>query len=561
MVAQELRSGRKWRLWEGQFTPEPPFGVGPDTLFVAYLASAELGCFRVLGWPTPARILDLYAEFRNHTNGWPTLAGNSLLGALAHYGLDGIDVDRKEEMRQRVLRGGPWLPDETQAILDYCESDVVALVELLSAMEPRLDLGRALLRGRYMSAVAAMECHGVPINLERFRELIGSWESIQDRLIASIDQQFHVYEGRTFKLERFEQYLVRRGISWPRLGSGQLDLQDSTFREMSRLYPAVGPLRELRHTLSQLRLRDLAVGSDRRNRCMLCPFSSRTGRNQPSNAKFIFGPSVWLRSLIEPPPGYGLAYIDFEQQEFGIAAALSNDSAMRRAYQSGDPYLEFARQAGAVPGDAPKRSHAETRELYKLCALAVQYGMECQSLAVQIGRPEFEVRKLVRHHHEIYRRFWTWLDSVTDCAVLVGWQQTVFGWTNRVPIRGYCSLRNRNTIAKGREDKKHGEGFNPRSLRNFPMQANGAEMLRLACCLGIEQGIEICAPIHDAVLICAPLDCLDGDVARMRQCMAEASQVVLDGFEVRTEAKLVRYPDHYSDPRGERMWQEILSLL
>ena len=93
------------------------------------------------------------------------------------------------------------------------------------------------------------------------------------------------------------------------------------------------------------------------------------------------------------------------------------------------------------------------------------------------------------------------------------------------------------------------------------MQANGAEMLRLACCLGIERGIEVCAPIHDAVLICAPLDRLETDVERMRQCMTEASQIVLNGFEVRTEAKLVRHPDHYSDPRGERMWQEILSLL
>ena len=93
------------------------------------------------------------------------------------------------------------------------------------------------------------------------------------------------------------------------------------------------------------------------------------------------------------------------------------------------------------------------------------------------------------------------------------------------------------------------------------MQANGAEMLRLACCLGIEQGLEVCAPIHDAILICSPLDRLEADVERMRAAMAEASRVVLNGFEVRTEAKLVRYPDHYSDPRGERMWQEILSLL
>jgi hypothetical protein len=48
------------------------------------------------------------------------------------------------------------------------------------------------------------------------------------------------------------------------------------------------------------------------------------------------------------------------------------------------------------------------------------------------------------------------------------------------------------------------------------MQANGAEMLRLACCLATERGIEVCAPVHDAILICAPLDRLDDDVAGMR---------------------------------------------
>jgi hypothetical protein len=31
---------------------------------------------------------------------------------------------------------------------------------------------------------------------------------------------------------------------------------------------------------------------------------------------------------------------------------LSGDEAMQAAYLSGDPYLEFAKQAGAVPPDA-----------------------------------------------------------------------------------------------------------------------------------------------------------------------------------------------------------------
>ena len=67
----------------------------------------------------------------------------------------------------------------------------------------------------------------------------------------------------------------------------------------------------------------LAIGKEARNRCLLSAFRARTGRNQPSNSQFIFGQPTWLRCLIKPPKGIGLAYIDWSQQEFGIAAALS----------------------------------------------------------------------------------------------------------------------------------------------------------------------------------------------------------------------------------------------
>jgi hypothetical protein len=93
------------------------------------------------------------------------------------------------------------------------------------------------------------------------------------------------------------------------------------------------------------------------------------------------------------------------------------------------------------------------------------------------------------------------------------------------------------------------------------MQANGAEMLRIACCLASERGIEVCAPVHDAVLICAPLDRLEEDIARMRAAMAEASRAVLGGFELRTEVKVFCYPDRYMDKRGRIMWDRVCGLL
>lgn len=543
LVAHELRSGHRFRLWlDQEFGPAPPpvspYATGPDVLFVAYYASAELGCYRTLGWPMPHCILDLFAEFRARTNGLSTPAGSSLLGALAYFGLDAMGSAEKEEMRALFLRGGPWAPEEIAAGLDYCEGDVDALDRLLPAMLPQIDLPRALLRGRYMAAVAAMEHNGVPIDVEMLNLFRRRWSDIQERLIAEIDANYGVFDGRTFKYDRFATWLAANNIPWPQLESGRLDLTDDTFREMARSYPLVAPLRELRSSLSELRLNDLAVGHDGRNRTLLSPFRARSGRNAPSNTRFIFGPSVWLRGLIKPPPGWGVAYVDWEQQEIGIAAALSGDARMLEAYQSGDSYLAFAKQASAVPRDATKQTHGSSRELFKSCMLGTNYGMEARSLALRIAQPEIVARDLLRAHRETYRRFWAWSDAAVDQAMLLGVIHTVFGWPIRV-----------------------GERANPRSLRNFPMQANGAEMLRIACCLATERGIEVCAPVHDAVLIAAPLDRLDADVAAMQAAMVEASREVLAGFELRTEAKVVRYPDRYMDPRGVTMWKRVCGLV
>jgi len=115
---------------------------------------------------------------------------------------------------------------------------------------------------------------------------------------------------------------------------------------------------------------------------------------------------------------------------------------------------------------------------------------------------------------------------------------TVFGW---------------RTFGKG--------DANPRTFRNFPAQANGAEMLRLAMIGLVESGIRVCAPVHDAVLIEAPVAEIEGVVATAQAIMRSASKVVLSGFEVRTDAKIVKFPDRYDEPRGELMWRKITEIL
>ena len=68
-------------------------------------------------------------------------------------------------------------------------------------------------------------------------------------------------------------------------------------------------------------------------------------------------------------------------------------------------------------------------------------------------------------------------------------------------------------------------------------------MMRIAAIAATEAGIEVCAPVHDAFLIAAPLDRLDDDIAKMRDIMSKAGRAVTGGLDIRTDAEVVRFPD------------------
>ena len=544
LVAEELGSNRLVRLWQDQLGAEPPFPVDDDTLFVAYYASAELGCFLELGWPLPTRVLDLYIEFRNASNGISLPEGRGLLSALSRHGISSITAEQKHEERALVMRGGPWTPAEQLRILDYCQTDVDPIGALLERMLPGIlarpnGFGQALLRGRYMAAVARVERTGVPIDTEMLERLRTHWADIKLDLIASVDKDFGVYEGTSFKTGLFAGYLADNEIDWPRTAVGYLSLERETFKYMAKRYPQLAPLKDLRRTLAELRLERLAIGPDGRNRVLLSPFGASTGRNAPSNNKFIFGPAKWIRGLVKPPEGRALAYIDWTSQEVYIAAALSDDRALLAAVQSGDPYLAFAKMAHLAPQGATKESHKAIRDLCKTCVLGTNYGMRAPSLALRTGLSVIEAEDLLRRLAQTFPTFTAWAEHVVDVGGLTGYLSTVFGWT----------LRTENVPRPAT------------TLRNFPMQANGAEMLRLACCLITERGVEVCAPVHDALLVEGDAETIYDTVAVTRTAMAEASRIVLNGLEVGTDVEIIRWPDRYADPRGRVMWERISELL
>jgi DNA polymerase I-like protein with 3'-5' exonuclease and polymerase domains len=245
--------------------------------------------------------------------------------------------------------------------------------------------------------------------------------------------------------------------------------------------------------------------------------------------------------LIKAPPGQAIAYLDWKSQEVAIAAALSRDEVLWNAYASGDPYLAFAKRAGLAPPSATKASHSAVRNRCKAIVLGTLYGMSAEGLAARAGVHLVEARDLLQRHKETYRTFWRWAEKNVEAALLGATLYTRFGWPIRLGLWAEA---------------------NPRSLLNWPMQSNGAEMMRLACSEATEAGLMICAPIHDALLLEAPADKIEEQVIQLTAIMQRASALVLgEGRVCGVDAEIVRYPDRYSDERGRVMWSRVMALI
>jgi DNA polymerase I len=293
--------------------------------------------------------------------------------------------------------------------------------------------------------------------------------------------------------------------------------------------------------MSKLRLNDLAVGCDFRNRTPLWAYGTKTGRNAPSTTQYAFGPAKWIRFLLTPPPGRALIYRDFKQQEPRIAAILSGDAALLQACE-GDVYLGVARRLGFVRESMNAVEVAAVRTLFKTVVLGIIYGLGPHSLAIRTGVSLVEAYEILARLRAQFRVFFDWAACVFDHAGLDLEIGTPLSWFMQCP-----------------------PGINPRTVRNFPVQSTGAEILHVTCLLAERRGIEAIGPVHDALLVEGPADRAVEISIALDQVMRDGSAVILRGYELPTDMGDLDGPilhgQRYFDKRGAEMWETVSRLL
>ena len=554
-IIRAVRPGIGCRLPKGvvEYGSEPPWAHGPNDLFSAFSVGAEMGSYFNEGWPYPANIICTFAEMMTYHNTRLCKAGErskevpGLIDALAYYKLPTIGAETKKEMRELAMRGPPFTYEELIALIDYCEADVMACRRLFWAMlrHGHIDLLRAPIRGAFMARLARVEWNGIPIDPNMRKLIEEHFPAIVPDLMDEANGQYgkQIFVGKTLRPKPTYALIAERDRAMGRPAqypvdrkTGKRSLAKDPLKELAQRDDYFEPLHELNKTLAHMKQADLIVGSDNRNRTWQQPFKSKTGRNQPSNSKHIMGFPKPYRSLIQPPPGCALGVVDYASQEFGIAARLSGDLAMQADYQKEDPYLEFARAAFGVtafPDDG-----GAMRKKCKESVLGGMYGLGAEALAYKHGISLAEARRLQAMVPRLYPVFYAWLQRVLNKARMGKKIYAALGWP--IEIKGF--------------DDRRG------TYLNFPMQANGAEIMRLATIYIINHGLELCAIIHDAFMILSPINRIDHDMLILSNCMHRASHVVLAGFELRLDPKVILHPDRYeADKRSRRRWDDLIS--
>lgn len=553
---EKLQHVRTVKMWRGDFGKAPPFDIGPDALFVAYSAWAEMTCFLTLGWEFPEHIFDLHTAYLAASN--VLLPYNpdevrkrqekGLAAACRAYDIEGWEGIDKKAIAQAIGEGH-WREYGRDGCLNYCEEDVKKEAELLrkqlrgwSQFQP-ISAEHVLHWSNYSAnAIARIQARGMPIDMTLWNAVQEHKTAVVRALIKKFDPSsdtdcpIYTPEGE-WSYFRFEKWLASIGVTaWPRLESGQLDVDSDAFKIMAHV-PGISNLHALRDSLGVIVRAKLPIGRDGRNRPSLFPFCTTTGRN--AHAKSLYNAHASMRSFMIFPKDTIGVYLDWRTQEVGVAAAYSEDPDLISDYLSGDVYHALAKMCGLTDEQDPKRwknDQPEVRQRMKQLQLGINYGMGVRSLARGLNRHPLIASTIIEMHRRRYPRFWRWRENAVQQAMLDRRMETEFGW----PL--YLS-----------------SSPNKRTLYNFLMQGGGAEMLRLATWRLHEAGIIPSMLVHDGILLEVQNQ---EQIEQAKDIMRAAGRDVCNGLEIGVDVdQRLENGARYRDKRGKEMWATMMRTL
>jgi hypothetical protein len=501
-------------------------------VFLCYSAVAEgRSLLELFGGPehlpSDLKLYDLHAEVLAMQNLGPLKAAFGGRTSLANACkiLLGVEIDaaRKKAVRELIIACNSGresdlfeLKAAKAEVLEYNESDLEYLFALRERIE-RLYLTRifsigdeaasdlykrrALSRGRFGLATARMERLGYPIDFVGLTAYTHRLPSLKyaaaEECLSYLPGSFTFKKGVPVKNTKAIRAWVSSNdaaFGWPETDKGELSLAKSNFAAIAKEDEASFAGAFLRYLEVEAQAKAFSpnaarpffsyMGADRRIRAAAQPYGQQGSRSSPNASGFLKAKSRWLSYFMQARPGSALLEIDYAAQEVLLAALLSNDANLLKAYVSGDIYLSFGIESGLIKEkNATKKTHGAIRDSLKRFLLSAIYGAGAVSVMKTLKVPRETADEYLLGFRRTYPQYVAWRERVGAVYRDQGQISLPDGW----PLWKF--------LPKKGEEQKTGI----LSAQNFPVQGRGAIVLREAVSLAHKEGLKVLYTFHDAI--------------------------------------------------------------
>ncbi|CAH7196723.1 DNA polymerase I [Vibrio crassostreae] len=234
-------------------------------------------------------------------------------------------------------------------------------------------------------------------------------------------------------------------------------------------------------------------------------FGTKTGRDTTSGSALNLIPKHHWQGLLSPQQGYCYVLLDYDQQEPMIAAQKAKCMKLLNLYEQGDIYELLIE---TVTDNALTRTELKTLIVMQL------YGASIKRIAHELSQPQSNVMNWLM----VLKKALSPIDYYLDGEALKAKRQG--------EVR---SLDWRMGIT---------QEINTLTIRNWPIQATGADIMRRACFNLDKAKLPVLLTNHDSFLVRLETDKYDYQLRQAKKALTDASAEVLDGFKLNVQVEM-----------------------
>ena len=419
-------------------------------------------------------------------------------------------------------------PNLTFEQVEYAALDAIAVLRAAEALAPgiekfKLERTYQLLKDA-QHPIASMQLNGLGFNTEKHREFVPIW---REQLYNAKKEVLAITGLDELSAHKLSNWLVDNlppdiAVVWPKTEKGdRLSTDSNTFVEFSFL-PVVKPFSEYQEKAKLcstygMKLINQVNASTKRLHAQFNLCGARTGRlscSRPNLQNLPRSPEEGsdekdIRDSFEARDGWSFVCADYSQIEIRVAAEVSGDSNMLKAYRDGIDIHKLT--ASNITGKSIEDISKKERQMGKALGLGLLFGLGAEKFVhyIRKGYPGLSTtledsKKAIKSYRELYSEFRQWqLDQANDCGSKL-LAVTPCGKLRRLPVDSY-----------------YGSGL------NHPIQGGAAEVILYALIFlyeafqrnGLKALLVNC--VHDEILV----ECPDDEVEDVRWHMDYAMKL------------------------------------